>query len=243
MPFTKRKPFHATQIPSLTTAVQGEIERRILTGEIEAGERLSESALAEDFGVSRGPVREATRGLMQAGLVDIIANKGVVVRKIGMDEAKDLYDLRTTIFGYVCELLADRYNPEFCVALRDDMERMEEAVIDGDRETYYQHNVSFHSSIVEFAGNARARMVYESIAKEMHLYRRRGLSIVENMEQSLDEHRKIFEAIEEGDGDRARLAGVTHVRNGKARFFGTLDKAESEITDEKNQVTNEQKGI
>ena len=74
--------FDARNIQTLTGAVQQEIERRILTGEIAAGARLSEVALATSLGVSRGPIREALRGLAEAGLVDSIANRGVVVRKI-----------------------------------------------------------------------------------------------------------------------------------------------------------------
>ena len=98
--------FDARNIQTLTNAVQREIERRILTGEIAAGARLTEAPLAEELGVSRGPVREAIRGLIQAGLVDSIANRGGVVRKIGLEEALDLYELRAVLFGFACELVA-----------------------------------------------------------------------------------------------------------------------------------------
>jgi DNA-binding GntR family transcriptional regulator len=216
--------FDARQIQTLTNAVQREIERRILTGEIEAGARLSEAALAENLGVSRGPVREAMRGLIEAGLVDSIANRGVVVRKIGLEEALDLYDLRGAIFGFACETLAHRHTTAQRAALEGALERMEQAIAAGDKELYYQLNLAFHAEILEFCGNRRARSTYEAVVKEMHLFRRRGLSRVGNLEASLAEHRTILDAIGAGDGEAAFRAGREHVRRGRDRFVASLDQ-------------------
>lgn len=223
MPLSEQKPFHASNIQSLTVLVQREIERRILTGELPAGQRLSESALAADMGVSRGPVREAMRGLQQAHLVDIVANKGVVVREIREDEAVDLYDLRGSLFGFMCETLARRRTDAHCAVLRDKLDSMAAAIGADDPEAYFQINLDFHAAIVEFCGNRRARAVYEGIAKEMHLFRRRGLSRVEDMEASMNEHAAIAAAIIAGRAEAARKAGVKHICNGRDRFLATLD--------------------
>ena len=230
MPLDEQKPFHASNVQSLTVLVQREVERRILTGELLAGERLSESALAAGMGVSRGPVREAMRGLQHAGLVDIVANKGVVVRKIGYDEAVDLYDLRGSLFGFMCETMARRRGDAQCAVLRDKLGAMAEAICAGDKDHYYRLNIEFHGAIVEFCGNSRARGVYEAIVKEMHLFRRRGLSRIENMEASMREHEAIVEAIIAGRAETARKAGVTHLRNGRDRFLATLDPAPESLT-------------
>lgn len=223
MSLNDQKPFHASNVQTLTVLVQREIERRILTGVLPAGKRLSESALAVDMGVSRGPVREAMRGLQQAGLVEIVANKGVIVRKIGYDEAVDLYDLRGSLFGFICETLARRRTGEQCEILKDKLAGMNAALSADDKETYFRINLEFHAAIVEFCGNRRARAVYEGIAKEMHLFRRRGLSRIENMEASMEEHESIAEAIIAGRAETARRAGIKHLRNGRDRFLATLD--------------------
>lgn len=223
MPEGEQKPFHASNVQTLTVLVQREIERRILTGVLAAGERLSESGLAADMGVSRGPVREAMRGLQQAGLVEIVANKGVVVRKIGYDEAVDLYDLRGSLFGFMCETVARRRTDKECAILKDKLTEMATAIRADDKETYFRINLEFHAAVVEFSGNKRARAVYEGIAKEMRLFRRRGLSRVENMEASMHEHEAIVEAIVAGRADTARRAGVRHLRNGRDRFLASLD--------------------
>ncbi len=223
MPLDDQKPFHASKVQTLTVLVQREIERRILTGELPAGDRLSESALAADMGVSRGPVREAMRGLQQAGLVDIVANKGVVVRKIGYDEAVDLYNLRGSLFAFMCETMAARRTDEQCGVLKGKLEDMAAAIRADDKEAYFRSNLDFHTTIVEFCGNNRARAVYEGIAKEMHLFRRRGLSRIENMEASMQEHEAIAAAIIAGRAEAARKAGLKHIRNGRDRFLASLD--------------------
>jgi DNA-binding GntR family transcriptional regulator len=231
--------FDARNIQTLTGAVQQEIERRILTGEIGAGERLSEVALAASLGVSRGPVREAMRGLMQAGLVDGIANRGVVVRRIGLEEALDLYDLRAVIFGFACETLARRRTQAQLAALEEALREMGAALEAGDKERYYQLNIAFHAHILALSGNRRARATYESVVKEMHLFRRRGLSRVGNIAASLAEHRTIVAAIGAGDAEAAFGAGRTHVRHGRERFVASLEQEGSEGTSDHRDASNQ----
>jgi DNA-binding GntR family transcriptional regulator len=216
--------FDARNIQTLTNAVQREIERRILSGEIAAGARLTEAPLAEELGVSRGPVREAIRGLIQAGLVDSIANRGGVVRKIGQEEALDLYELRAVLFGFACELVARRRTAAQLAELEASCEEMAVAVSARDKDRYYQLNLAFHASIMEFCGNRRARANYEGVAKEMHLFRRRALSRVSRITASLTEHRTIVAAIRAGNAEAAFLAGRRHVQHGRERFVATLDQ-------------------
>lgn len=215
-------PFHRSRHATLSQAVQREIERRILAGELEAGSRLNEVELARSMGVSRGPVREALRALAQGGLVDIVANRGVLVRRIGHREALDLYELRAVVFALACEQFAVRRTDEQLAMLARNLEEAGEAVRRADRARYYQLNLAFHAAIVEGCGNARARSVYEAAVKEMHLFRRRGLSEVPNIEASLAEHRAIFEAVRQGDAEAAFAAGRRHVLAGRERFRRSL---------------------
>ena len=79
---------------TLVLDVRDELERMILDGEFKSGERLDENGLARQLGVSRGPVREAARSLEREGLVDAVANQGVFVRQLAIEDALELYDLR-----------------------------------------------------------------------------------------------------------------------------------------------------
>src|SRR3979490_1579947 len=112
---------------SLTTLLKAEIERMILDGSFAAGERINENALAARFGVSRGPVREACRALAELGLVELIPNRGVFIRRIERREAEELYDLRAGLFGLAARLLARIVTEEQLVEMEALLDRMDAA--------------------------------------------------------------------------------------------------------------------
>lgn len=216
------KPFHASQHATLTVRVQEEIERRILSGEMPAGTRLAESSLADGLGVSRGPVREAIRGLAQTGLVEVITNKGAVVRTLSLEEIQCLYEVRGAIFAMACAALSRRRDEQDLALLEANMAAMRAARDRGDLADYYRLNIGFHHAIVDRSGNRKALEVYDSIVKEMHLFRRRGLGAVPNIAESLGEHEAIVAAIGARDPDRARRAAIDHIEHGFERFRLTL---------------------
>jgi DNA-binding GntR family transcriptional regulator len=209
---------------SLTAIVSKELERMILSGELKAGERLTEQALASRLGVSRGPVREATRALERAGLVTVIANQGVFVRQIGFEEALEIYDLRAVVFGFACERLAARISAEQQAELVDLVAQMDEAIERGDSTSYYGLNLRFHDIMMTFAGHGRARQVYDSLINETHLFRQRALGSKESMRESNGEHMAILDAIAAGDGERARKLGEEHSLAGKRRWLEALSR-------------------
>jgi DNA-binding GntR family transcriptional regulator len=215
-------PLEIVRTRSLTSLVQQEIERMILAGELRAGDRLNEQVLAAKLGVSRGPVREATRGLERAGLVTAVVNHGVYVRRVSAEEAFELYDLRALLTGFACERLAKASTPPQRAHLARLLERMDAAVRAGNSTTYYALNLEFHDALMTYAGHVRAKQIDESLIKEMHLFRQRSLVPPENMRESNAEHRAIVMAIEDGDSIAARRAGESHIGGGRRRFATTL---------------------
>src|SRR5450631_951020 len=89
---------------SLTTLVQRELERQIISGELEAGAKLNEAEIASELRVSRGPVREAFRALGQSGLVRTEKNRGVFVRQVSLEEAYEIYEVRAALDGLIGRL-------------------------------------------------------------------------------------------------------------------------------------------
>jgi DNA-binding GntR family transcriptional regulator len=208
---------------SLTTLVQDEIERLILSGEIKAGERLNENALASRLGVSRGPVREAARGLEKAGLVRVVVNRGAFVRQISTDEAAELYDLRAALFGMACRRVAERHSQEQLDSLGELVSRMERAQRRRDAAAYYPLNLEFHDALLHFAGSARLEAMYAGLVKEAHLFRRHALARAPNMRASNAEHRALLAAIAAGRAVEARRLGEQHVLAGKRRFLASIE--------------------
>lgn len=207
---------------SLTTVVRERIERMILSGELPAGERLNENALAAKLNVSRGPVREATWSLEQAGLVTIVRNRGVFVRKVSLEEALHLYDVRSGLARVAGRLLASRVTTEQVsqlTALYDSLERAREA---RDQAAYNEGNRDFHAKLLECTGNDRLISYHETTEKELQLFVRRGVLGPARLRVSNQEHRQILDAIAQGDDERAATAFERHILNGKRRMLESL---------------------
>src|SRR5579872_6983192 len=98
---------------SLSSMAAEALERMIINGELQAGDRINESTLAAMFGISRGPIREACRSLEKSNLVRVVANRGVFVREISVAQAAEIYDVRAHLFGLAGRLAASR------ISLRD----------------------------------------------------------------------------------------------------------------------------
>ncbi len=207
---------------SLTSQVREELERMILKGDIEAGARLNENALAERMGVSRGPVREAARALERDGLLTTITNRGSFVRELSIEDASELYELRALLKGRLCELVALRADNALCHDLRDLVAAMDEAIAQENEEDYFALNLDFHDRISEAAHATRTRDLYVSLGKEVQLLRWHGLRGKQTLTASNEEHRRIVAAIEARDSEAARREGATHHLNGKRRWLEKL---------------------
>lgn len=205
------------QAHSLTSVVQREIERRILQGELAPGAKLIEAALAEDLGVSRGPVREAFRMLEEAGLVRQEKNRGVFVRSIPLDEAMELFDLRAMMDEAVGRQLAEQITPEQMRLLRGRVDAMEKAVKAGDADSYHLLNLEFHDRLVEFSGNRKLIAIYRRLINELSLFRRMNLVDAKLLPISAGEHRAIVKAIAAGEPEAAGRAMRQHVLDSKRR--------------------------
>jgi len=213
--------FHPTiallQSSSLTTVVQQEIERAILVGEYEPGSKLSEAALAEKMGVSRGPVREAFRTLEEAGLVRNEKNRGVFVRDIPIDEAVEIFDLRAAMDELVGRQLAKNITPAQLKEIKGLVNSMEKAVKAEDAYNYHLLNLKFHDRLVEMAGNRKLTAIYRKLIKELSLFRRLNLADGWLMPISASEHQQIVKAIASGDAETAGRAMFDHVMESKQR--------------------------
>jgi phosphonate utilization transcriptional regulator len=195
----------------LASVVQTEIERRILSGEVKAGARLNELEIARSLGISRAPVRESLRTLEQTGLVVSRKNFGVFVRIISMEEAGEIYQIRSYIDEGVGRELARCIDDRQLAELQSMVGRMESAYNAGDVAAYHERNVAFHERMVEMVGNRKLRDIYRKLLNQLILYRRRSLGQPGAMPRSVDEHRGILDAIRSRNIDAAGRAMRDHI--------------------------------
>lgn len=212
---------------SLPGLVRHELERLILAGDLGAGEKLTEAALAARLGVSRGPVREAFRALEETGLVRIEKNRGVFVRRISVEEADQIYEVRAILDEWIGRRLAQIATAEQIRTLQAHVERMDRAAAKRDVDGYYHLNLDFHDQLVSACGNLKLLATYRRLVKELSLYRHQTLARGQAMSVSTREHREIVERIAARNPAAAGKALLDHVLAGRERMHRTQAAAPS----------------
>jgi DNA-binding GntR family transcriptional regulator len=203
----------------LSKVLCDQLEAMIVSGQMKPGERLNEQQLAQRFGVSRGPVREAVRALEGAGFVEAVTNRGVFVRQVTVAEVRELYDVRAALFGLAGRLLAERAEDAIVARLGEFLEAMEGAAKQRDFDAYYPLNLAFHEVIVDGSGNATLASQYRSFVKRLNLFRARSLVQGGGLAVSNREHREMVSSIAARDPAWAQDVHWRHVASAKDRLL------------------------
>lgn len=214
-----RESFSLIQNTSLASELEREIEALILNGELTVGDRIQEFQLAERFKVSRSPVREALRALDAVGIVEVVPNRGAFVRRIAVEEALEVYEVRAALFAQAGRLMAERGPDADLAALRSLHAEMAEAAGAHDFDRYFPFNFRFHELIVDAAGNRTLAAQYRMLVKRLRLFRARNLMFGDTLEVSNREHTAIVDAITRRDADAAARACFDHVEQGRRRVM------------------------
>lgn len=198
---------------NLTTRVYKALREDILSGKYPMGTALTEAMVAEDYDVSRTPVREALRQLELARLVKIIPNKGAVVEGVSKKDIDDIYEIRLLIEGLAAERAAQNATAEDITRLNEIIDLTDFYFARGDIEKLRSMDGRFHEYIYSLSG----RRILGDILADLHnlLLRFRGDSMrcVGRTEQTIKEHRDILSAIAEHDGARAAELINLHITN------------------------------
>jgi DNA-binding GntR family transcriptional regulator len=212
---------------STVERLAGTIQARVLRGDVPVGTRLRQEALAEEFGVSRTPVREALRQLQATGLVELLPNRGAVVRGPSAREIREAYDVRAELEGLAARLAAERISDRDFVRLREAQALFRKSVTTliarrahrpapwKDESVWVRANDLFHQAILDAAANGRLN----ATIADLHRSFRRDLTWAalsqssRLLEENVHQHDAILEAIEQRDPEEARRRMVEHVRS------------------------------
>ncbi|MGW0993749.1 GntR family transcriptional regulator [Streptomyces sp. NPDC002520] len=184
------------------------LRQDIIAGRLLPGDRLVERELAERFGVSRVPVREAIRALVAEGFILFESARRTVVRRLTPADVKELFELREALEVYAAGLAAARATPEALAELRELLNEAATATKAGEAEAITDINTRFHTRILAMAGNGLLTSVMEPVDGRLRWLTRQN----EEWPQLLTEHRDLYDAIASGDPDRARDHTLEHVR-------------------------------
>lgn len=198
---------------SVVDGLVHEVTERIKTGKYLPGHRLVESDLTREFGVSRGPLREALVRLSANGLVEVVPHKGALVRMLSRDEVRAIYETREVLEGLAARLAAERMSADNRQRLLQSMEEMRAAQRDLDAVAYIEENSNFHQLIVASADNNElARLVEYLDLRTLHFQFINLMRGNQSRNRSFEDHAKIANAIIEGQASVAERAMRQHVR-------------------------------
>lgn len=204
---------------SLTIDALIEIRRRIIEAELQLGEALSESALANMLGVSKTPVREALVQLRHEGLVEIYPQRGTFVFQISTDMVRDMCDFRRVLESAAIRRAGTNSWGQLVDSMEPCIRSMQQAVSNQDAATYRRLDADFHRNFFRFCGNKLLSDAYEDIEFRVQSLRTR-LSVTHvNNANSLKEHEDIVNALVSRDVERAVELLVQHISMTESNYL------------------------
>src|SRR5579875_2241572 len=214
---------------ALWEPIAAALRRAIILGELPAGLHLEEPALAEKFGVSRIPIREALARLAHEGLVRLEPRRGAFV--IGTTEADihDIYELRQVIEIHAARRVAGHLDPPLVERLRRCIEKIVHAVETGHASHLAAPDFEFHRLIIERVGNRRLLAVWEPIGSLIGTILGVTSTLGPDFAASVDAHRALLLALEQGDPEGAAEAVRQQLETGERAIRAALRAAHTAV--------------
>ncbi|WP_027998955.1 GntR family transcriptional regulator [Sinorhizobium arboris] len=187
------------------------LSRKIIGLELKPNEPVGEHALAELLGVSRTPVREALSRLSAEGLVDLRSRAGVVVAPIRMDAVRTAQFVREQLEVAIVAEAAGQTNRRILLGIRQAIEEQELAIAEDNPDLFFECDERMHALYCSLAGRDGVWSFISDAKKHMDRVRRLSIQAGQ-LDQLVEDHRGVFEAVTEGNADRAQEIMRLHLR-------------------------------
>jgi DNA-binding GntR family transcriptional regulator len=188
------------------------LRQRIFKRELEPGSWIDEMKIAEEYGISRTPLREALKVLAAEGLVTMKVRRGAYVTEVSDTDLADVYHLLSLLESDAAGVVAQRATEAQIKELQALHKDLEAAA--GNREKFFALNERFHMRLLEIAGNRWRDQMVADLRKVMKLNRHNSLLKSGRIQESLAEHRAIVEALSKRDAKATVKRMQEHFRNG-----------------------------
>jgi GntR family transcriptional regulator of gluconate operon len=208
----------------LGSKVAAELRAAIAGGHFASGERLIEIDLADRFGVSRGPIRDAFRMLESEGLIES-QTQGMVVVGIALEDVNELYSLRSTIEEMAIRLLVGRRAQVSFEAMEMCVSRMQKAADEGDPTGFSVADVAFHNEIYRLSGHRRLADVWQQYEPIMMTLLRLTVSNDQDLNMATDRHRFLLDLIKNASADAVAADLVEHLEGSRQRMVKVWEVA------------------
>ncbi len=207
---------------SLTERVYRRLAAEIAEGRLPPGQQLLETALGRRLGVSRTPVREALRLLVNEGLATATPG-GVEVTQLTVKDVRDLLRTEEVLDGLACRLAAENGTEGDFSRLEEIFARLEAAAGRSDPAGWVEADTELHAHIAQMAGNQVLTRFSEQVNTLLGRMRQMSARLPGRMQQMIAENRRVVDAIERRDGAEAERAVKDHVRTVEQVVVGILE--------------------
>ena len=187
------------------------LKERVFEGGVQPGERIVETAVAEYYGVSRTPVREAISRLVNEGIIERSRGRGLVVVELLEEEVEDLYVTRMVLEGLAARLAAGRRSSHDIATLEEIQDQMDAVLASGDIPLTARINFVFHSEIQRIAGNRTSVRFMAQIHEALRRFGTTTFSVDAWARTAGQEHRALIERIRAQDADGAEAVARNHI--------------------------------
>ncbi len=188
------------------------LRQRIFRRELQPGSWIDELKIAEEYGISRTPLREALKVLAAEGLVTMKVRRGAYVTEVSEKDLANVYHLLGLLEADAAAVVARTASAEQLAELR--VLHAELAAATGDRDHFFELNERFHLRLLEIADNRWRDQMVADLRKVMKLNRHNSLFKSGRMQESLAEHQRILDALLARDADAAQARMREHFTNG-----------------------------
>ncbi len=212
---------------SLAEQIAARLSERIVSGDYAPGQRVMEQAIADEFVVSRGPVREALRLLEKDGLVTILPRRGAQITNLSIEEVRECFDIRAMLNGLRDRSIAeDPQRMRILPSLEEEVAKLARYAREPGPGLDYVATVSRIDALLSRAlRNRRLKTILDSLMLQTLRYRQLGLSTPQRRKQSVQNWQNLVAAIRDGDGETAERIARQRVTDSRDAAIEQLQRS------------------
>lgn len=208
----------------LREVVAETLREAIVNGILKPGERLMEIQLAEELGVSRTPVREAIRKLELEGFVVMIPRRGTYVADLSIKDINEVFEIRTALDVLAAGLAVERITEDELEQLERLLVEIGELIEEDDADRLVESDSQFHDILYRASRNDRLVGIINNLREQFTRFRSISIQYPGRMQKSVEEHRRLVEAIASRDTDLAQQLAREHMENSEQTLLQDLNE-------------------
>jgi len=195
------------------------IKEAIVSLQLKPGERLKESMLAKELGISTTPIKGALARLEQEGFVETTRFRGASVAEIDDRDMEEIFELRELLEGAAVKKAALNFSSEDLQKGKALLEAMRETYEAGDIKSYAESSREFHHLFIRVSGNQRMMNIVKTFDDQLERIRRTDIATRQNIPLFIKDYEKILEALRKKEPGEAERATLAHIRRAKEIFL------------------------